>query len=280
MRNIFFIGLLTISIPSYSQVMTIITTLNNGLRDTVKFGFVPDATLDEDISLGEMNVFTTPVNGYEGRILQRDSSNFSCAVQHDNSKVYYSDNFDSKFNYRNPSDTSLQNRLFEIWYSDNQTDSLEFICDIPFKSFLLSGVQYPFDCFGDPPSPGGLLVIQDDTLKHIKAKITQGLGVRQYIFITKPDITLTAVDENALQGNKTDFNVYPNPSSGIFYFQYPSAHEIRKIYIYDSIGKENEYYETIPNILKLDLSQYSSGTYIAVFVLGNGDHIIKRIIKQ
>ena len=280
MHNFLIIGILAFSMPSYTQTMTIITTLTDGSRDTVKIGFVPDATLGEDIALGEQNVFMSPVNGYEGRILQRDSTNFSCAEEIDGSRIYYPDNFDSKINYRNPEDTSLQNRLFEIWYSDEQTDSVELICDIPIRSFLFTAHQYIIDCFGDPPSPMGILVIQDDTIKHIKYATTFGLGIKQLIVFAKPAIQTTSLDEMTDTDEKMDINVYPNPTSGKLSVQSPNAQEIREILIYDSIGHSIGRFDPPSVSTEIDLSPYSSGMYVGVFVLRNGERVSKVILKQ
>jgi hypothetical protein len=280
MRYIILIGLLVFSTYSRAQTMTVITNLANGLRDTLKFGFAQNATLAEDNFLGEENLFMTPVIGYEGRILQRDSSHFSCAMEINDSRIYYPVNFDSKTNYRNISDTSLQNRLFELWYSDNRTDSMEVICDIPWNSFIWGAYQYPQDCLGDPPSPVGILVVQDDTVKHFKFKLQPNLGIKQFILITKPNITITALDEKAYVDNKMDIHVYPNPTSGRIFVQYPNTQEIKEIFIYDSMGKLIEQFDSISYNTGIDLSQYSKGAYIVEFVSGKGEHILKRIVKQ
>lgn len=280
MRYSILICLLAISISSHTQTLTVITTLTNGLRDTLKLGFVLNATLNEDNSLGEQNIFMNPVNGYEGRIFQRDSSNFSCAMQFNESRVYYPANFDSKINYRNLLDTSLQNRLFELWYSDNQTDSLEFICDIPLKSFLSYGLVAPQDCFGDPPSPIGILQITDDTVRQLKDKVQPGLGIKQFILVTNPNITITALDERAPPKNTMDISVYPNPTLTGFSVLCSNPEDLTEISVFDSIGKLIQHFDSMPEKSEIDLRQFSEGTYFVSFVIKNGDHIIKKVIKQ
>ena len=280
MRFITVIGLLAFSIASRTQTMTVISTLTDGQRDTLRFGFFQNATLAEDNSLGELNIFMTPVDGYEGRVLQRDSGNFSCAMQLNGQRIYYPENFDSKINYRNPEDTSLQNRLFELWYSDNQTDSVEMICDIPLRSFLSGAHQYIADCLGDPPSPVGILIIQDDTIKHVRFAVHPGLGIKQFIFITNPDITITSQDEIPHTDNQININVYPNPTSGSFFVQPPNTEEISRIFIYDSIGKLMEQFDSTSYDSGIDLSFYSSGLYMVLFELRNGKYILKMLLKQ
>jgi|GEM_PF-4895555 len=278
LRYLLFTGFMVISLSANGQIMTVITRHIDGSRDTIKFGFVEDATLDEDIALGEQNIFMTPVNGYEGRILQRDSGNYSCAIQLDWSKVYYPGNFDTKINYRNPLDTSLQNRFFETWYSDNQTYSLEFICDIPIKSFLLEAYLFNYDCGVDPPLPG-IWSMQNDTIKHAILTFPAGLGIKQQIFITNPNITTSTIDEKSNVGDN-DIIVYPNPTNGTFYFQQSTALEIERISVYNFIGEQIEQFDSLPIDSEIGLDQFSNGPYLVVFSLRNGEQIVRRVIKQ
>lgn len=280
MRFVFLISFLSSSIILHAQVMTLIATHQNGLRDTVRFGFLQNATLDEDIPLGEENIFMAPVNGYEGRILQRDSSNFSCAMLLDNSEIYYTNNFDSKTNYRNIQDTTLLNRFFEIWYSDNQTDSMEMICDIPLRSFLQGAYIYPLDCNGIYPSPVGLLVIQNDTIKHLKYQLQHGLGIKQHIFITNPDLVITGVEEQNRSHIDHEIMVYPNPAFDRVYYQQSNQKEIKEIVIYDPVGRVIERFKDKPAGLAIDLNGYAGGTYMLLFVLENGEQIVKIVLKQ
>lgn len=278
MRNILLLCLLTISIQSNGQILTLITTLTDGSKDTVKFGFVDGATQGEDASLGEMNVFMTPTNGYEGRILQRDSSNFSCAMELDRTRIYYPENFDTKVNYRDRLDTTLQNRLFEVWYSDGQTDSMEMICDIPFSSFLNGALLYSIDCIWDPPV--GILVIQDDTLKHIKFKMQLGLGVKQINFITNPEINTTSLAKGKPIKETIEINIFPNPTNDKICINSNRLEEIEDVVIYTSIGGVVDHFKSMPINAEIDISEYANGIYMIVLVLKNGEHLIKRIIKQ
>ena len=264
----------------HAQVMTLIATHQNGLRDTLRFGFLQNATLDEDIPLGEENIFMIPVNGYEGRILQRDSSNFSCVMQLDDSEIYYTNNFDSKTNYRDIQDTTLQNRFFEIWYSDNQTDSMEMICDIPIKSFLEGAYIYPLDCNGMYPSPVGLLVIQDDTIKHIKYQLQHGLGIKEHIFITRTNLVITSIEEQNYSDKDNEIMIYPNPAFDRFYYQPRNQVEVKEIVIYDPVGRVIERFKDKPAGHAIDLNGYAGGTYMVLFILENGEQKVKVVLKQ
>ena len=278
MRQILFFGLFAITFSSQAQVFTIIATTHEGEKDTVKFGFVQNATLGEDAALGEQNVFMTPVNGYESRVLQRDSIHYSCARDYYETPVYFPDNFDSKFNYRDPLDTSLQNRLFEIWHSALFPDSMEFICDIPFKSFIAQGLVFPADCDHEPPPLVGLWVISDDTSRYVKFKV-ENIGFRQQVFVTKPGIT-TALKELENPDKDLDVYIYPNPTSGIFYIQSHSQVQIERIYIYNSIGNLIESFNAWPSRGEFDLGDYASGTYIIQFIPSFGNPVSRIIFKQ
>jgi hypothetical protein len=280
MRYLLLIALLGVTIHSPAQVMTVITTLHDGSRDTIKFGFVQNATIGEDVALGEENIFMTPVIGYEGRILQRDQDSFSCAMLNNQPPIYYVDNFDSKVNYRNPSDTSLQNRLFETWYSDSNTDSLEMICDIPISSFLQIAYLHVDDCDSDPPAPVAILVIQDDTVTHTKMKIPLGISIKQLIYITEPGIILTSHDDHTIEKEISDLTVFPNPTQQTFTIQLHNHQKIEGVSIFNSIGQLLFWQLSNTSIAEIDLRAFSKGIYIIVVTSSNGDRAIKKVLKQ
>ncbi len=276
MRFPLFILLIGFIFSSHAQTITLVSTLEGGLRDTVRFGFVQGATIGEDISLGELNMFTTPVSGFEGRVLQRDTSNFECAYLSNGSEVYYSNNFDSKTNYRDHADTSIENKLFEIWFSDNQTDSVELISDIPLKSFLIETQAnfYVNDCEG----PVGVLEIKNDTIKHIKFDLLPNLGITQIIFALNPSIILSSYG-NEIE-NDLNFKIFPNPTTGSFSIHSKKAEQIQRILIYNSYGILIEHFTYNPSISDYTLNNYSSGCYIIVIELKNGIRHTKKIVKQ
>lgn len=280
MRYLVIIGLLVVITDSPAQIMTVITTLQDGSRDTIHFGFIQEATIGEDVALGEENLFMSPVKGYEGRILQRDQGNFSCAMLYDETPVYYDNNFDSKANYRNISDTSLQNRLFETWYSDTSIDSIEMICDIPISSFLQAGYWHLDDCDSDPPAPVGIMVIKDDTVTHTRTKITLGIGLKQLIYITEPDIILTSEKDHPIERELSGIDIFPNPTHQTFTIQLPGHRKIKEVSILNALGKLLFRQHSNSSEAEIDLGTLSDGVYLIVVTSSNGDQAIKRIIKQ
>lgn len=280
MRFLLLIGLLSVYMYSPAQIMTVITTLQNGSRDTIKFGFIQNATIDEDLALGEVNLFMSPAIGYEGRILQRDQSNFSCAMIYDQTPVYYDNNFDSKTNYRNASDTSLQNRLFETWYTDSNIDSIEMFCDIPISSFLQFGYWHVAACDSDPPAPIGLLVIEDDTATHTKWKTTLGIDLKQLIYITDPEIILNTNNHLPITSGLLAIDIFPNPAQETVTIKLPGLQKIKEVSIFNSLGKLLLRQSSNSSDAEIDISAFSNGVYCIVVVSGNGDQAIKKLIKQ
>lgn len=77
--------------------------------------------------------------------------------------------------------------------------------------------------------------------------------------------------------DRADVQIYPNPSSGMFYVQYPEFQHLDKIEIYDIEGKLLNSYpvdKTNVNELGIDASELSPGQYLLV------SHFeVKRITK-
>ena len=116
--------LFSLSVSSFGQGFKLVGLNENFERvDSVIFGFADNATLGVDALLGEVNIFNRPTPAYDMRVVQRDSTNFSCSTTFvydiqgnivDTAKHYFPTNFDSKINFRSNRDTSFLNRLFEI----------------------------------------------------------------------------------------------------------------------------------------------------------------------
>ena len=68
-----------ISFSSLAQGFKIVGVSNNSVRvDSVTFGFDNNATIGIDTQLGEVNIFNQPAKPFDMRVVQRDSTNFSC----------------------------------------------------------------------------------------------------------------------------------------------------------------------------------------------------------
>jgi hypothetical protein len=76
--------------------------------------------------------------------------------------------------------------------------------------------------------------------------------------------------------NEIDFNIYPNPSSGIFYLKGDNLNSIKKLSVQDEIGR-TIYMTTYTNdINSIDLREYSVGFYYVV-IEGDNFNVMKKI---
>ncbi len=73
-----------------------------------------------------------------------------------------------------------------------------------------------------------------------------------------------------------DFNVYPNPSNGIFYFQ---VQDIRNVEICDLTGKKLMAEKNNNGINKVDLSEFENGVYILT-IKTDTKMYVKKLIKR
>ena len=73
-----------------------------------------------------------------------------------------------------------------------------------------------------------------------------------------------------------NFRLYPNPASNIINIEFKNSSEIKKIFIYNSLGQliieENQ--------TKIDVSKYSKGLYFIEITSSNGKAIKKFIIEE
>jgi len=76
---------------------------NVGRRDSVELGANNTATLGIDTSFNEVDVYGTPFDSLDARVIQRDSINFNClnsSADNQGLNLYFPDNIDSKIDYR------------------------------------------------------------------------------------------------------------------------------------------------------------------------------------
>ncbi len=68
-----------------------------------------------------------------------------------------------------------------------------------------------------------------------------------------------------------DWNIYPNPSNGLFHVNFNNANENAVIEVYNQMGKLIEVIDNVINSeYKLDLSEYSTGIYFVVLKSSRG----------
>ena len=99
-----FIYLLTAQYPPNGTIKLFVQD-SNGRIDSVTFGIKDLSTVGIDKSFGESNIYGTPNDSLDIRVIQRDSLNHNCSyfgVFFDPPKVgmYYPENIDSKIDFR------------------------------------------------------------------------------------------------------------------------------------------------------------------------------------
>lgn len=95
-------------IPTYSQSVSLKLFVEDaiGLKDTIVFGINDTATLGIDTSFNEFNIFGTPFDSLDIRVIQRDSANFNCIRETPfyssppSPNLYFPNNIDSKIDLR------------------------------------------------------------------------------------------------------------------------------------------------------------------------------------
>lgn len=109
----------------FAQAWTIFTIYvedSQGRIDSIKIGQDDSATLGVDANLGEVDIYGTPLNPLDIRIIQRDSIQYNCLRESHWSgmepPIYFSQNIDMKKDFR-PMDWSNQwqneTNTFEIY---------------------------------------------------------------------------------------------------------------------------------------------------------------------
>lgn len=88
------------------------------------------------------------------------------------------------------------------------------------------------------------------------------------------DDEVLSVDDSVIEG----LTVSPNPTDGIVNINLPSNQTIDAIYVYDIIGREVMYFNTA--VVSMDLSNLSTGVYIAQFTTTEGATQTVRVVKQ
>jgi len=92
----------------------------DGKTDSITFGFNDNSTLGVDPLLDEKNIFGTPFDSLDIRIIQRDSSHFNC-IREDHfispaaPNLYFPDNIDTKTDFRPFGKFESPNNNFEIY---------------------------------------------------------------------------------------------------------------------------------------------------------------------
>jgi hypothetical protein len=258
-------------ISSYGQGFKIVAINDNLVRvDSVIFGYTDNATLGVDAALGEANIFNRPVQSYDMRVVQRDSTNFSCSSTllynsngHiiDTVKHYFPTNFDSKVNYRSKRDTSFLNRLFEIKFLSSNIMQFYISSLVPnqFADFTKRNAfnRYLDSCLSKKPAV--LLYIFDPLRPQDPILVVTNSPISNMVFLFDPGFLLDS--REATINTKT--RVYPNPASDVLIIDNIEVGKVKNLRLFDILGREvlTQKVEGSESV-ELNVSQLSRGTYL------------------
>ncbi len=175
--------------------------------------------------------------------------------------------------------------------SYNGTDNVAFIAidsgattDVDFSnpvaSTLLGGATYGTASVGNDilPVMGNLSGAEGFTTPLGEGDYTFWLnqtgGISEVELSFVVDQTLS-VDDNQL--TDSEVTIFPNPAQNTI--QISSNHILQKIVLFDILGKEVKTVENGTNTNNIDISQLTSGLYLAKITTQNGS-ITRRVIKQ
>lgn len=97
-------------------------------------------------------------------------------------------------------------------------------------------------------------------------------------FAVGPTASRQYLDNDKFEKNNQNFNIYPNPSNGIFYFNVSNI-DIKEMFLYDYSGKIIKKIEDFSSN-KIDLSSIDSGIYLIKIVSDNSIESKKIIIQK
>ena len=195
-KLLLFLLVTLVSFPTFSQDVKLKFYVEDaiGRTDTVIFGLNDNSSLGIDSSLGEVNIFGSPWDSLDIRVIQRDSSNYNCFKSPQCSScanLYYTDNIDSKVNFRPFGTWAAEYDFFEIFVSalnypvTVQADFSEFQNDLIqgwSEIYLLSE-----DCgIFDIRSTNGydsirtIFLLVDSSFKTLKVHFQHEVGIEDF----------------------------------------------------------------------------------------------------
>lgn len=110
---------------TYESIITLYFEDNAGRKDTITFGMSDSATVDIDTAFNEVDIYGTPYDSLDIRIIQRDTTNYECIGNYlyssPNDPQFFTTNRDLKtdirdinFSNTNPLNYWTVNTIFEI----------------------------------------------------------------------------------------------------------------------------------------------------------------------
>ncbi|MBL7814082.1 MAG: T9SS type A sorting domain-containing protein [Saprospiraceae bacterium] len=260
-----------------SQEFKIIGVSFDNKYDTLTIGFRTNANLGIDSSLNEVNIFgQTVTKSVDIRIVQRDSSNFSCTYPNgfNSSKIFYPQNFDSKINWRSNKDTTLLNRTFEIQCLTPNIRSLIFRHNL--------GVQ-PITFFENNFDYQNACGVEDQFSVFIVER-----NMIQFISTNSPFSNLIIVFRKGLlletQSiiNPKPFRVYPNPFNTELSIQISEKQHVSEIQIQDVLGRLVfiQKYNEDKELISLNLHGLQKGSYYLTLYDSHGKVLGSQLIVK
>ncbi len=272
---------------SFGQGITIIATSENGLKDTVFFGYKTNATLGIDAALGEKDIFNQPLKEVDVRVVQRDSINFSCAYtfafnsmrRFDTSRHFFPIKFDSKSNFRNRSDTSFINRLFEIRFFTKNVKKLTMVAWQDNNIAPYIGQIDTFNFFIDSCLNKGPNLIQVSWNPNSTAPpVYTGSNYFSNFTLILPVRMLTSVNDNKAAAN---IRIFPNPVNDRLTIDNIGNAKIQEVRLFDILGRQVLSQKTnFSEKIEIDVSILPQGTYcVSLFDKENRLFSSKMVIK-
>ncbi len=218
-----------------AQEYNMIIAKSNGERDSVIFGFRENSVIGMDSTL-ESNLYGTPFDDFDIRIVQRDSNSlFDCPNNEELKYRYiYDKNFDSKINYRPFDIDNHKSRSFEFLVNADYYDTLIISTtngELGESSVLYSSRE---DTCTDNGPDGFLFAgsFQQINLNYATAFLFDS--------ISNFTVTFNSVlsSNHEIIENKNKIDISPNPASThITLKNNRSLHSHFKIFIFDIHGK-------------------------------------------
>lgn len=106
---------------TYESIITLYFEDNAGRKDTITFGMSDSATVDIDTAFNEVDIYGTPYDSLDIRIIQRDTNNYECIGNYlystQNDPQFFTTNRDLKTDIR---DINFSNtNPINLWTIDN-----------------------------------------------------------------------------------------------------------------------------------------------------------------
>ncbi|MCB9360126.1 MAG: T9SS type A sorting domain-containing protein [Flavobacteriales bacterium] len=102
--SILFLIILNLSVKAQDFSIQFFVEDNIGRKDTITLGINTSSTLGIDSSLGEVDIYNTPFDSLDIRVIQRDSANHNCIrtdfYSYNSPNLYFPNNIDTKIDFR------------------------------------------------------------------------------------------------------------------------------------------------------------------------------------